>query len=267
VIWNLLTNAIKFTPKEGSVRVKDERLGSGDLELTVVDSGVGITKELLPYVFDRFRQGDAATTKLHGGLGLGLSIVRQLIELHGGTVRVESEGEGKGATFIVGLPISSVAIDKVHSESDYDSRTANDVDFETIFEGLRVLVVDDETDTRDLLKAMLEHAGFLVTTSSSAADAVVALEKFRPHILICDVGMPGEDGYSLISKVRVLPPERGGATPAVALTAYVRGVDRQRALNSGFQAHLAKPVNSAELFSVLTQLVRNSKAENRLTAP
>lgn len=263
VIWNLLTNAIKFTPKEGSVRVKAEKVGSGDLELTVIDTGVGITKELLPYVFDRFRQGDAATTKLHGGLGLGLSIVRQLIELHGGTARVESEGENKGATFIVSLPISAIATGKVNSEPEYNSRADNGaVDFPIIFKGLRVLVVDDEADTRDLLKAMLEHVGFEVTTSRSAAEALVALEEFRPHVLVCDVGMPGEDGYSLISRIRGLSSERGGDTPAIALTAYVRGVDRQRALNSGFQAHLAKPVNSNELFSVLTRLMQNTGAEH-----
>ena len=256
VIWNLLTNAIKFTPKEGRVRVKAEKVVSGDLELTVTDSGVGITKELLPYVFDRFRQGDAATTKLHGGLGLGLSIVRQLIELHGGTARVESEGENKGATFIVSLPISAAVAVK---DSEFAAAPVDNVavDLTTMVNGLRVLIVDDEKDTRELLETMLVHTGFEVATSNSAAEGLVTLEKFRPHVLVCDVGMPGEDGYSFISKVRVLPPERGGSVPAVALTAYVRGVDRQRALSSGFQAHLAKPVNSDELISVLSQLVKS----------
>jgi len=267
VIWNLLTNAIKFTPKEGSVRVQAEKMGSGDLELTVVDTGSGISKEFLPYVFDRFRQGDAGTTKLHGGLGLGLSIVRQLIELHGGTVRVESEGEGKGATFIVSLPVAPVIANKDDFESAEVSRDEGTSELRTILEGSRVLIVDDEQDTRELVKAILEHTGFEVITSSSAAEALVALEKFRPHALVCDVGMPGEDGYTLISRVRVLPPERGGQTPAVALTSYVRGVDRQRALNSGFQAHLAKPVDSGELISVLTHLMKNTGIENRFSAP
>ena len=254
VIWNLLTNAIKFTPKEGSVRVEAKKIGSGDLELIVADTGSGITKEFLPFVFDRFRQGDSATTRLHGGLGLGLSIVRQLVELHGGNVRVESEGEGKGTTFTVSLPVSPVAANKDEYKPAHVSLAESEADG-TIFQGSRVLVVDDEPDTRDLVKAILEHSGFEVKTSSSAAEALIALEKFRPDALVCDVGMPGEDGYSLIARVRVLPPERGGQTPAVALTSYVRGVDRQRALNSGFQAHLAKPVDSAELISVLTGLM------------
>jgi signal transduction histidine kinase/CheY-like chemotaxis protein len=262
VIWNLLTNAIKFTPKEGSVRLKAQKVESGELELTVTDSGIGISNELLPYVFDRFRQGDAATTKLHGGLGLGLSIVRQLMELHGGTVRVESEGADKGATFIVNMPISSVVTDKNGAPSGQISYP-DSIGFRTRLEGLRALVVDDEQDTRDLLKTMLGHNGLEVLTASSAAEALLAFEEFRPHVLICDVGMPGEDGYSLISKVRSFPPEQGGRTPAIALTAYVRGVDRQRALNSGFEAHLAKPVNSTELLSVLTQLVENSRSAGR----
>lgn len=266
VIWNLLTNAIKFTPKEGHVRVKVEKVGS-DLELTVTDSGIGISKDFLPYVFDRFRQGDAATNKLHGGLGLGLSIVRQLIELHGGTVRVESEGEGKGATFIVSLPISSVAIDENTAEPEHVARAENTIDYRKMFEGLRALVVDDETDTLDLLKRMLADIGFEVIASSSASEALNALEKFLPYVLVSDVGMPLEDGFSLISKVRALPPERGGRTPAIALTAYVRGVDRQRALNSGFQAHLAKPVNAEELISVLTQIVEKTRAERSTNLP
>ena len=255
VIWNLLTNAIKFTPKEGKVSVQAKRVVD-DLELIVVDTGRGIRKEFLPYVFDRFRQEDGATTKLHGGLGLGLSIVRQLIELHGGTVRVESEGEGKGATFIVSLPISAGAIDKDNSESgDIAYADSDVVDSRKRLQGVRVLVVDDEKDTRELLKTMLGQTGFEVITSSSAEEALTALGQFSPHVVLCDIGMPGEDGYSLISKIRLLPPERGGRTPAVALTAYVRGVDRQRALRSGFQAHLSKPVNAGELVSVLTYLV------------
>ena len=267
VIWNLLTNAIKFTPKEGSVRVQVEKAGSGDLELTVVDTGSGISKDFLPYVFDRFRQGDAGTTRFHGGLGLGLSIVRQLVELHGGTVRVESEGQDKGATFIVSLPCSPAANDKEGDRSAHVSRPNNvDVALAPLFEGSSVLVVDDEQDTRDLLKAILEHVGFKVITSNSAKEALVALEKFHPHALVCDVGMPGEDGYSLISRVRLLPQELGGCTPAVALTAYVRDVDRQRALNSGFQAHLTKPVNPAELLSVLAHLVKNNN-EYGFSAP
>jgi PAS domain S-box-containing protein len=255
IIWNLLTNAVKFTPKGGRVQVKLARVNS-HVEITVSDTGAGISRDFLPYVFDRFRQADAATTRVHGGLGLGLSIVRQLTELHGGTARVESAGEGQGATFIISLPFIAVLSDQ--AESEYIHPTANDIsmafDCPPSLDGLRVLVVDDEQDTRDLLRAVLERCGSEVTTAASAAEALDTIEALRPDVLVSDLGMPGEDGYSLIAKIRALPLERGGQTPAAALTAYARVEDRLRVLRSGFQIHLPKPVEPVELVTVVANL-------------
>ena len=261
IIWNLLTNAIKFTPKGGRVQVKLERIDS-HVEIRVTDSGIGISPEFLPYVFDRFRQADAATTRMHGGLGLGLSIVRQLTELHGGTVRVESEGEGKGATFIISLPFIAVIGEQVEPEDIHPTISEHSVslDCPPSLDGLRILVVDDEEDTRDLLRAVLEECGSEVTTVASAAEALDTIEALRPDVLVSDLGMPGEDGYSLIAKVRALPAERGGQTPAAALTAYARAEDRLRVLRSGFQIHLPKPVEPVELVTVVANLAgRTSK--------
>lgn len=255
VIWNLLTNAIKFTPKGGRVHVKLERVDS-HVEITVSDSGIGISHEFLPYVFDRFRQADAATTRLHGGLGLGLSIVRQLAELHGGTVRVESAGEGKGATFIISLPFIAMIGEQVEPEGIHPTASQHSapLDCPPSLDGLRVLVVDDEEDTRDLLRAVLENCGSEVTTAASVAEAMKAIETLPPDVLVSDLGMPGEDGYSLIARVRALPAERGGQTPAAALTAYARVEDRLRVLRSGFQIHLPKPVEPVELVTVVANL-------------
>jgi PAS domain S-box-containing protein len=255
VIWNLLTNAIKFTPKGGRVQVKLERVNS-HVEITVSDSGLGISREFLPYVFDRFRQADAATTRVHGGLGLGLSIVRQLTELHGGTARVESEGEGKGATFVISLPFIAVKSAQVEPERIHPPSSGNIAALDCLpsLDGVRVLVVDDEEDTRELLRAVLEKCGSEVTTASSASEALDVIERMRPDVLVSDLGMPGEDGYSLIAKVRALPAERGGRTPAAALTAYARVEDRLHVLRSGFQIHLPKPVEPVELAIVVANL-------------
>jgi PAS domain S-box-containing protein len=255
IIWNLLTNAIKFTPKGGRVLVKLARSDS-HLEITVSDSGVGISPEFLPYVFDRFRQADAATTRLYGGLGLGLSIVRQLAELHGGTARVESEGEGKGASFIISLPFVAIESGQAEPERILPMTGEHGVmmDCPPALDGVRVLIVDDEQDTRDLLCAVLEKCGSEVTTAASTAEALDIIEGLRPDVLISDLGMPGEDGYSLITKLRALPAERGGQTPAAALTAYARVEDRLRVLSSGFQIHLPKPVEPLELIVVVANL-------------
>ena len=255
IVWNLLTNAVKFTPKGGRVQVKVQRVDS-HVEIVVTDSGVGISKEFLPYVFDRFRQADASTTRIHGGLGLGLSIVHQLVDLHGGSVSVHSDGEGKGASFTIILPFVGVvstekeseAVEQVHSDE------INTFDGLPTLEGLKVLVVDDEADTRELIQEVLKDCGSEVILSRSAAEALEALEKYKPDILISDLGMPDEDGYSLISKIRALPSERGGHIPAAALTAYARAEDRMRVLRSGFQFHLPKPVDSAELVTVVASL-------------
>ena len=265
IVWNLLTNAVKFTPKGGRIQVKVQRINS-HVEILVADSGIGINKEFLPHVFDRFRQADASTTRLYGGLGLGLSIVHQLVDLHGGTVSVQSAGEGKGATFKISLPFLGVVtspppeIEAVHpTQSDQ----VISLDGLPTLQGLKVLVVDDEPDTRELIEEVLKECGSEVITSSSVADALVALEKHKPDILISDLGMPDEDGYSLISKIRALPPEQGGQIPAAALTAYARAEDRMRVLRSGFQFHLPKPVDSAELVTVVASLAGRAFKEPR----
>lgn len=253
IVWNLLSNAVKFTPKGGGIKVKVQRIDS-HVEVEVSDSGVGITKEFLPYVFDRFRQADASSTRIHGGLGLGLSIVHQLVDLHGGSVSVRSEGEGKGATFTITLPFVGVVTTPQESESGQPANEVITFDGLPSLEGLTVLVVDDEQDTRDLIRQVLEECGSKVITSRSVAEALEAFQQYQPDILISDLGMPDEDGYSLISKIRALPPERGGNIPAAALTAYARAEDRMRVLRSGFQFHLPKPVDSAELVTVIASL-------------
>ncbi|MGH9901582.1 MAG: ATP-binding response regulator [Pyrinomonadaceae bacterium] len=254
VVWNLLTNAVKFTPKGGRVQVRLQRINS-HVEIAVSDSGIGVSLEFLPHVFDRFRQADAATTRTHGGLGLGLSIVRQLVELHGGTVHAASEGEGKGTTFTVSLPFLAIRSEPGAAERVHPAVSDSGLlDCPPSLEGLRVLVVDDEADTRELLRAVLESCGSEVTTAASAAAALEALERERPDVLVSDLGMPEEDGYSLIAKVRALPAGRGGQTPAAALTAYTRAEDRMRVLRAGFQIHLPKPVEPAELVTVVANL-------------
>ena len=262
VIWNLLTNAVKFTPKGGRIQVKLQRVDS-HVEIIVSDSGVGINKEFLPHVFDRFRQADASTTRIHGGLGLGLSIVHQLVDLHGGSVSVSSEGEGQGATFTINLPLVGV----VDNQKEPESAPPMNPDEVTTFaglpslRGLKVLVVDDEADTRELIGEVLKEVGSEVITCASVEEALIALEEHKPDILISDLGMPDEDGYSLISKIRALPSEQGGHIPAAALTAYARAEDRMHVLRSGFQFHLPKPVDSAELVTVVASLA--GRAYNR----
>jgi len=255
IVWNLLTNAVKFTPQGGRIQVTLQCIDS-QVEIVVTDSGVGISKEFLPYVFDRFRQADASTTRKHGGLGLGLSIVRQLVDLHGGSVSVHSEGEGKGATFSILLPVVGVISNENEAEYVHSAPADAIISFEGLpsLQGLKVLVVDDEADTRELIGEVLRECGSEVIISRSAAEALVALEEQKPDILISDLAMPDEDGYTLISKIRALPSERGGQIPAAALTAYARAEDRMRVLRSGFQFHLPKPVDSAELVTVVASL-------------
>ena len=255
VVWNLLTNAVKFTPKGGRIQVKVQRINS-HVEIVVTDSGVGINKDFLPYVFDRFRQADASTTRIHGGLGLGLSIVHQLVDLHGGSVSVQSDGDGKGSTFTVVLPFVGVVSSQKDGEAVHPTHSDEVLSFDGLptLKGLKVLVVDDEEDTRELICEVLKECGAEVITSPSVAGALIALEQHKPDILISDLGMPDEDGYALISKIRALPAEQGGQIPAAALTAYARAEDRMRVLRSGFQFHLPKPVDSAELVTVVASL-------------
>jgi len=250
VCWNLLSNAVKFTPRRGSVHVLLGAVASA-IELTVADNGRGIRADFLPYVFDRFRQQDPSTTRSSGGLGLGLSIVRSLVELHGGTVRAMSPGEGRGTSFVVRIPRVAapvVARPVIPAPSlPGPSQAAGLV-------GLRLVVVDDDPDALELMTSLLEHAGAQVTAASSAAGAFEAVQSARPHVLVSDIGMPGEDGYSLMRRVRLLPVEAGGSTPAVAVTAFARAEDRARALECGFQAHVPKPVDTSRLLAVIANV-------------
>jgi signal transduction histidine kinase/ActR/RegA family two-component response regulator len=259
VVWNLLTNAVKFTPKGGRVQVRLERINS-HVEVTVSDTGRGIDPEFLPHVFDRFRQADQTTTRAHGGLGLGLSIVRQLVELHGGTVHAESEGEAKGATFVVQLPVMIARRQQPETPERRHPRAGRGAPLECPpqLAGLRVLVVEDEEDSRDLLRAILEGCGSDVTVAASVSEALELFERSKPDILLSDIGMPEEDGYQLIGKVRALEAGQGvsnnGRVPAIALTAYARLEDRVRALNAGYQVHVPKPIEPVELVAVIASL-------------
>ena len=253
VVWNLLSNAIKFTPEGGGVEIR-VGLADGRAEIVVSDTGRGIRPDFLPFVFERFRQADSATTRTHGGLGIGLAIVRQLVELHGGTVRAESPGEGQGATFTVSLPIPTFQLDSAEGHE-----APGTVDVPSL-EGLRVLVVDDEADARESLTAVLEQCGAVVTAVASAREALGALAHQRPDILVSDIGMPEEDGYSLIEKVRVLDARHGGRIPAVALTAYAAPEDRRRALDAGYELHMPKPVTPEELVTAVANLSGRSAA-------
>ncbi len=256
VVWNLVSNAIKFTPKGGQVQVRLERVNS-HVEITVTDTGKGIDPEFVPYVFERFRQADSSSTRVYSGLGLGLAIVRHLVELHGGTVRAHSEGEGKGATFTVKLPLIPVRL-KHHSDG-HAHPTLVDMPFNNspVLNGVRVLIVDDEVDSREFLVAALEQCDAKVFAFASVSEALEALSRLKPHVLVSDIAMPLEDGYSLIRKVRQLSAEQGGQIPAIALTAYARAEDRTRAIASGFQMHIPKPVEPAELATVVASLAKH----------
>ncbi|HEV2706703.1 MAG TPA: ATP-binding protein [Pyrinomonadaceae bacterium] len=260
VVWNLLSNAIKFTPRGGRVQVRLERVNS-HIEIAVSDSGTGIAPEFLPHVFDRFRQADQRTTRQHGGLGLGLAIVRHLVELHGGTVRAESEGEGQGSTFTVLLPVAPVYQTETEGVRVHPAARDTLPSYECVerLDGVRVLVVDDEPDTRELLRVGLGRCGAEVIAASSATEALEAMKNAVPDLLISDIGMPDEDGYELLRRVRELPAEAGGRVSAIALTAYARVEDRMQALRAGYQMHVPKPVELAELVAVAASLVRRDE--------
>jgi signal transduction histidine kinase/ActR/RegA family two-component response regulator len=252
VMWNLLSNAIKFTPKDGRVQVMLERVNS-HIEISVSDTGIGIKPEFVPHLFERFQQGDLSTTKAYGGLGLGLSIVKQLVELHGGTVRASSPGQDQGATFSIYLPITAVrqtspAEERLHPEAPIP----NMVPFEQVdLSGVKVLVVDDEQDARDLIKRLLSDCAADVLTAATAGEAMTLMELERPDILVSDIGMPDVDGYGLLKLVRAFEKDGTTKMPAVALTAFARSEDRIRALRAGFVAHVAKPIEPSELLATI----------------
>jgi len=255
VVWNLLTNAIKFTPKGGQVHVLIQRVNS-HLELSVSDTGIGIPESYLPHVFDRFSQKDSSTTRSFGGLGLGLAICKQLVELHGGSIKAASGGEDKGATFFVHLPLSIVQLEdesapRVHPTAETESTEILSL---PTLEGAHVFSVDDERDARELLQAVLEARGAKVTSFGSAEDALAALRTSKPSVLVCDIGMPKMDGYQLIRTLRASEP-RGERIPALALTAFARAEDRKRSLVAGYQAHLAKPFDVSEFVLIIANLI------------
>ena len=254
VIWNLLTNAVKFTPRGGRIEVLLRR-AENHLELTVRDDGIGIDARFLPQVFDRFRQADASTTRSHGGLGLGLSIARQLVELHGGSIAAASDGLGAGASFVVRLPLQPAHAPASLEPQGAAGEAAVDQRIDLDLQGVRILIVDDEADARDLLAELLSGFGAAVHSAGSAGEALSLLARVRPDLLISDIGMPERDGYQLIQDVRRLAPDVGGKTPAIALTAFARSEDRTRSMVSGFQVHLAKPVETHELMATVSSLV------------
>ncbi|PYQ21660.1 MAG: hybrid sensor histidine kinase/response regulator, partial [Acidobacteria bacterium] len=250
VAGNLLANAIKFTPEGGRVEVKLGRTRS-HARLVVSDSGIGIDPAFLPYIFERFRQADSTSTRTQKGLGLGLAITRHLVELHGGSIEAASGGEGRGASFTVTLPLLHVPV-HVATRAESPEPTSATLD------GLRILLVDDEDDAREAMAVLLRQAGAHVTSVASAPQAMAALEREKPHVLLSDIAMPGEDGYALIARVRSLPADRGGTVAAAALTAYATAEDRARVLQAGYHGHFAKPIDPATLVSAVAALAEKA---------
>lgn len=264
VVWNLVSNAIKFTPAGGTVTIALRRRGPM-MELTVADTGNGIDPAFMPHLFDRFRQSDGSTTRRHGGLGVGLAIVRHLVELHGGVVRAASEGPGKGATFTVELPVATAA-NHTYSDDNGGQHPGESLPGQRPkLDGLRVLVVDDEKDTRGVIRVALEGCRAQVTVVDSAAAALKAMPALHPDVLISDIGMPEMDGYMLIKRIRALDADSGGQVPAIALTAFTRAEDRNRALGAGFQKHIAKPVEPGDLVLAVADLA--GRNDVRKTSP
>jgi CheY-like chemotaxis protein len=259
IFWNLLSNAVKFTPKNGRVRVSVESVGSS-VEVIVADTGLGIDNDFLARVFDRFSQSDSSSTRRAHGVGLGLSIARQLVELHGGRIAAESPGLGQGSTFTLTFPLSPIKAGsgdpRIHSRADATAGPDEAPDLT----GIRVLVAEDDDDARGLIEKVLETQGATVITVVSAREALDLLGRERIDVLLSDIEMPGNDGYQLIRELRLRPFAAGGAVPAAALTAYARTEDRLRALRAGFQLHLAKPVQPSELVAVVASLAARRNA-------
>jgi len=258
VIWNLLSNALKFTNEGGSVTARLSRSGD-QIEISVSDTGIGIDPEFLPYIFDRFRQADSTSTRRYGGLGLGLAIVRHVVEMHGGSVSGSSPGKGRGSTFTIIFPAASpealpqVETEKPESELEEPAEHRHRAECQKL-DGVHVLVVDDDRDTLELLKFILNKCGATVITAASTAEALGAFERWQPDVLVSDLAMPDQDGYELIGRVRARGPDRGGCIPAVALSAYTRAEDRKRALSAGFRSHVSKPVDPEELVAIVASL-------------
>jgi PAS domain S-box-containing protein len=257
VVWNLLSNAVKFTAEGGEIQIL-LRDADTSVEVAVTDSGIGIEEDFLPFVFDRFRQLDGSTTRRHGGLGLGLSIVRQLVEMHGGTVRAENNKTGKGASFTVKLPVLNEEKPPAdeHNASAFEKPTEKNLNDPERLAGLRILIVEDEDDSCEILSFVLSGCGADVTAARSASEAYNLIKRQRFDVIISDIGMPEEDGYALIKKIRALPVEQGGTVCAIALTAYARNEDRVKALEAGFQMHISKPIEPVDFINQITKLIK-----------
>ena len=264
VVWNLLANAIKFTDNGGRVQVTLRRDDAG-FEIVVADTGVGIAPEVLPYIFDRFRQADSSNTRAASGLGLGLAIVKHLVELHGGAVRAQSPGRGTGATFTIELPLGlAVSNDPVSERRPSERTPVGAAELRRMdLAGVKVLVVDDNADALTLIQRMLEGCGAMVTTAETVAEALAAVERGRPHVIVSDVAMPEVDGYELLRRIRALGQSRGGGVPAIALTAFSRSEDRTRALRAGFLHHIAKPLEPSELVATIASVAGRTPAPPR----
>jgi signal transduction histidine kinase len=247
IIWNLLSNAVKFTPHGGKISLRVDQNGS-DARVTVKDTGQGVDSEFLPRVFDRFRQADSSTTRSFGGLGLGLAIVRHLVELHGGTVSAQSDGVGKGAMFSATFPLLADRTAPVAQVQEISAADGYSLD------GLRVLLVDDEPEARQIISTVITRTGAEVKTCNSAHEALAKLSEWKPDVILSDIAMPEQDGYSFIKQVRSLPRDKGGDTPAAALTAYARDIDRRQALAAGYQMHIAKPIGASQLVTMIARL-------------
>lgn len=269
VLWNLLSNAVKFTSLHGRVGVKVQHPGKSTVAITVRDTGEGIAQDFLPHVFERFTQFDTSASRRHPGLGLGLAIARHLVEMHGGTIRAESAGPGHGAEFTIELPTKmaeSTCTEQASETSEIEetqptnngSQYRRDQDSLTL-DGITVLVIEDHKDAREVLSTLLEQVHASVSTAASAAEALAVLPQVKPDVLIVDIGLPDEDGYSLLKKVRSLSPEQGGQVPAIALTGFTREQDRRTAALAGFQQHVSKPLKVDELLSVLKHIVEENR--------
>jgi PAS domain S-box-containing protein len=261
IVWNLLTNAVKFTPHGGRVEVRLTRVGNS-AQIAVSDTGKGINPEFLPHVFDYFRQADSTTTRKFGGLGLGLAIVRNLVEIHGGTIQAASPGEGQGATFTVMLPLLMTTMENYNSTPNGET-SPNSLNLQ----GIKALVVEDEADSRFFISFVLEQYGAVVTTASSAAEALQILEQSQPDVLVSDIGMPQMDGYMLMRQIRSLSPSGGGEIPAIALTAYAGEFNQQQALQAGFQMHVPKPVEPEELVAAVVKVAEDRRYRSEDFSP
>jgi PAS domain S-box-containing protein len=263
VLWNLLTNAVKFTPKGGRIQVFLRRINS-HIEISVADSGQGIPPEFLPHLFTRFSQADTSIARKHGGLGLGLALVKSLVELHGGNVKASSDGDGLGSTFVVSLPLAAVYRDDLEPVLTPAPTAETSVPAPDL-SGFHVLVVDDEADARNLIEHILKKCNATVSTATNAAEGIAAVKQHSPDMILSDIGMPVEDGYEFLSKLRQLSDAEGADTPAVALTAFARPEDRRRALMAGFQMHLPKPIEAGELLAVAANICVATRRAKRRT--